>query len=108
MLNGRRHHMFFARIHVQCGMKGRVVGLGSAAGEDDLLRLSLNQRGDFFTGAFDVTMNLGAKGVGAGGVAPELTQKRHHRIHNLRGDSSGGVVVEVVDRLELTHDVAIG
>src|SRR5580658_8747507 len=43
-----------------------------------------------------------AKAVGAGRVAPIIAQERQHRVHHLRGDPGGGVVIKVIC-LALAH-----
>ena len=42
--------------------------------------------------------DLVSEGIGAGRIAPLLGEKRQHRLHHLRRDPRGGVVVEIINR----------
>ena len=88
------------------GLEGGVVGLGAAAGEEDFAGIGTDEGGDLFPGLFDVTVDLGAEGVGAGGVTPVFAQEGDHGVDHFWGDPGGGVVIEIIDLL-LLHKTGI-
>jgi len=74
---------------------GVVVGFGAAAGEDDFLGPSVEERGDLFAGGFDGGAGALAKGVDGGGVAKFGREIREHGVEHGGVDGGGGVVIEV-------------
>ena len=87
-----------------CARRGRrahdaenrqIIGLGAAAGEDDLGGLAWISDGDLPPRRFQPLLGGLAEMVDAGRVTIHLTETRHHGLQNLGSDGSGGVVVEV-------------
>ena len=74
---------------------GEVVGLRAAAGEDDLRRRRVDERGHLAARGFQPLLRRLSEMVDAGRVTIHLSEARHHRLENLRRDGSGGVVIEV-------------
>ena len=78
-----------------CAFERKIVGLASAAGEDDFVILTAEQSSDlparFFKGGF------GGRGgpMTAGGVAEIIRKKRLHRCGNRWIDGCACVVIEV-------------
>ncbi len=103
MLDRRGDDVLLRRIGHERGVNRGVIALSAATGEDDFLRVGIDERGDFFARLLDVAVDLRAERVGAGGVAPEFAEHRNHRLGHFRGDAGGGVVVEVVNFGLLTH-----
>src|SRR5947208_7813843 len=86
-------------------MNGGIVALGSAARENDILGLGVDQSGDPGAGFFDVFGDFLAERIGAGSIAPILAQKRNHRIHHFRRYPGRGVIIKVID-FALAHTAA--
>ena len=97
VFDGGGDHVLLARIHHQGAVDRRVVRLGAAAREGDFLRIGIQQRRHLLTRLLHMPVHLGAKSVGAGGVAPEVRQEREHRFHDFGGDARGRVVIEIND-----------
>src|SRR5215471_1270848 len=74
---------------------GVVVGFRPAAGEDDFLRASADERRDLFTSRFHSGPGALAGGVDGGSVSELTGQIGEHGLQNFRLDGSGGVVIEV-------------
>jgi hypothetical protein len=74
-------------------MDGQGVGLGSAAGEDYLVRSSDDQTCDLLPGASESAAGLFCEMVAAGGIAEMSGQVRQHRLDHTRVYRCGGVVV---------------
>jgi hypothetical protein len=73
-----------------------VVGLGGTAGEDNLFRRGVNQRGHLLTRVFHGFLSGPAEGVVAARSIPELPGEiRQHCLEHPRIDRSGGVIVHV-------------
>ena len=72
-----------------------VVGLGPAAGEDDLPRLRVDGAGDDLAGLVDALARPPAAPVQARRVAPVLTQIRQHGLEHLGAQRARRGVVEV-------------
>jgi hypothetical protein len=74
---------------------GQGVGLGAAAGEDDLAGGAIEQVGQALAGRHHRLAGSVGVGVGAGGVAEVGLQVGQGRRHHGRVDRGGGVVVQV-------------
>ena len=74
---------------------GEIVGLGAAAGEDDLRRGGVDERGHLAARGFQALLGGLSEMVDAGRVTIHLSEARHHRLEDLRIDRCGGVVIEV-------------
>ena len=72
-----------------------VIGLGAAAGEDDLGRRGVDQRRQLPPGGLQPLLGGLPEMVDAGSVTIHLTETRHHGVQDLGRDGSGGVVVEI-------------
>ena len=72
-----------------------VVGLGAAAGEDDLLLAGAERRGHLGARLLDGRARLPPQAVQLGRVAVALGEVRQHRLEHLRVDRRRGRVVEV-------------
>ena len=72
-----------------------VVALRGAGGEVDLVRLAVQERGDFLARPLHVARDLSAEEVHGGRVAVEVAEEGLHRVAHLGCDPGGGVVVEV-------------
>ena len=73
----------------------RVVGLGGAAGENDLLGTARKKCRHLAPGRGHRLFGLKAQGIVAAGVAEFPFQKGAHGLEYFRDDGGGGVVVEV-------------
>jgi len=82
-------------------LEGEVVGLGAAAGEEDLVGVATEQGGDLGARLLDGAPALLAVPVGAGGVAEGGDNERQHGGGDLGVDGCGGVVIEI-DRQHLS------
>src|ERR1035437_5264587 len=74
---------------------GEIVGLGAAAGEDDLGGTGIDERGHLAARGFQALLGGLSEMVDAGRVTIHLSEARHHRLEDLRIDRCGGVVIEV-------------
>ena len=74
---------------------GEVVGFGAAAGEDDLRRRRVDERGHLAARGFQPLLRRLSEMVDAGRVTIHLSEAGHGRLENLRIDGRGGVVIEV-------------
>ena len=78
-----------------------VVGLGRAAGENYLLGLRIDQRGDLVARLVDRFLGFPAEAmVAAGGVAELLREVRQHRLQHPRIDRRRRVIVHVYRQLD--------
>src|SRR5579863_1526994 len=83
-------------VHFGDALDHQVVAFSGAAGEDDFLRSSANQRGDLRAGGFDRFFAGPAEGmVTAGGVAEFLGEIGQHGLNHARIDLRSGVIIEV-------------
>jgi hypothetical protein len=85
-----------ARLAVVRGdaLDGQVDRLGRARGDDDLLGVAADQRGDLAAGGLDGGLGGPAEHVvAAGGVAEVLGEVRQHRLEHARIDRRRRVVV---------------
>src|SRR5579862_2097617 len=83
-------------VKIDDALDCQVVGLGSAAGENNFLGLGSDQRGDLFARATDGLFRLPTETmVTAGGVAELLGEIREHRIEHARIDARGRMIVHV-------------
>ena len=74
----------------------QVVGLGSAAGENNFLRLSPNQRRNLVARPTHGLFRLPSKAmVTAGGVTELLSEIGQHRIEHARIDARGRMIVHI-------------
>ena len=79
----------------QHALQGHVVGLGAAAGEDDLAGLGAEQAGDLDPRPIDGLAGLPPLGIEARRIAPKLVEVRPHGLQHPRIGRGGGRVVEV-------------
>ena len=98
VLDGRGDYMTFAGLGLQGAVEGGVVALSAATGENNFARFGIDQRRHLRAGVIDRFSYLVTEGIGAGRIAPLLGEKRQHRLHHLRCDPRGGVVVKIVNR----------
>ena len=83
-------------VELDHALDGEVVGLGGAAGEDDLLRLGVDQAGDPLAPRLGRLLRLPAVAVApAGRVTEGLGEIGHHRLEHPRIERGRGVVVHV-------------
>ena len=87
---------------VQYAPERQVVGLGAAAGEDDLGRLGADQRGDALATLLDGHACPTAKLVYRRRVTVVLLQIRPHRLQHARIERRRGGMVQI-DDLRLLH-----
>src|SRR5258705_379210 len=102
MLDGSREHVPFFRMRDQRAVKRGIIALRAATGEDDLTRISIDQPGHFCARFLNMLRHLMTERIRARGVAPEFAEERKHCRQHFRSDSSGRVVVKIVNRL-LAH-----
>ena len=76
-------------------LDGVVVGLGAAAGEDEIVFRATEHTGNLLAGAVDSLTSGETEGVAAGGVAEEPVHVGQHGLGDGGVDGSGGVVVQV-------------
>ena len=105
MLEGMEHRMMLGRGGDQVpALRGatprqpdhrEVVGFGAAPGEDDLVRLCVEQPREAVAGVVDRRPGLATSGVDARGITKVPLQKRAHRGEDFGRERGGGVVVEV-------------
>src|SRR5260370_31219425 len=74
---------------------GVVVGLGAAAGEENLLGPGAEEGRDLFAGGLDGGAGLLTEGVDGGGVAEFAGKIGKHGVEHFWLDGGGGVVIEV-------------
>lgn len=74
---------------------GHVVGLGAAAGEDDLFGGSVDESGNLFASGVDGFADFFGGTVATGGVVPVVAEVGEHGLDDLGVDGGGGVVVEI-------------
>ena len=72
-----------------------IVRLGAATGEDDLLRLRPDERGDLLPGLMDGLARRASEAISGRGIAVGLVEPRAHRLEHLWRDTGRGVVVEI-------------
>lgn len=72
-----------------------IVGLGAAAGENDLVRLCAQESGELIAGIVNRRASPASSGVDGRRVSMKLVQKRPHRREDFWGKWGGRVVVEV-------------
>ena len=82
---------------------GVVVGLGAAAGEENLSRSGANQRGNLFAGGFDGSARPLAEGMDGRGIAKLRREIGKHGVEHFGLDGGGGVVIEVDAVHSSTH-----
>ena len=85
-----------ALVEVRSALDRQVVGLGRAAGPDDLARVGADQVGHLFAGLLDGRFGFPAPGMAARGrVAEVLTDPGDHGFGHARVHRRGGAVIEV-------------
>ena len=96
VLDGRSDDVV-AAVTVGSGdsLDGVVVGLGAAAGEDEIVFRAAEHTGNLLAGAVDSLTSGETEGVAAGGVAEEPVHVGQHGLGDGGVDGSGGVVVQV-------------
>ena len=72
-----------------------IIGFSAAAGEDDFLGTSAEERGDLFASSFDGGACALAWSVDGSGVAEIGGEIGQHRVEDGGFDRGGGVVIEV-------------
>ena len=96
MLHHGGHHVPSAFCRRLARTQNRqVVGLGSAGGEEHLLGLAAEKRGNLLSGLFDGLMGPPAVHMRAGRIAEVLFQPGQHGFHHLGLNRGGGVMVQV-------------
>src|ERR1039457_191244 len=76
---------------------GEVVGLGTAAGEDDLGRAGVDEGGHLTARGFQALLRGLSEMVDAGRVTIHLSKARHRRLENFRIDRKSVVYGKSVD-----------
>ena len=76
-------------------LDGQIVGLGAAAGENDLGRLGPRQGGYLLTGAVDGAATQASQTIQGRGIAVEPAEVRRHGLADAVVERSGGVVIKV-------------
>ena len=74
---------------------GEIIGLGAAAGEDDLGGTGIDERGHLAARGLQALLGGLSEMVDAGRVTIHLSEARHRRLENFPIDGRGGVVIEV-------------
>ena len=83
-------------VAVRHAFEGQVVGLGGAAGPDDVARLGADQCGHLAARLLDGLFGFPAPGVAArGGIAKVLAQPGQHGLDHPRIDGRGGAVIQI-------------
>jgi|GEM_PF-3875096 len=100
MLNGaadqvRRPWSIGWIARVKDALEREIVGLRSAAGEDDLVRGAAKQRVHIRTRCLDQGPCRHSSPMRAGGIAETVAERRLHRRNHLRRKRCAGIVVEV-------------
>ena len=89
-------------VHLGDALDGKVVALGGAGGEDDLLRRRADQLRNLLARLLHRLLGHPSKLViAAGRVAEVLGEVGQHRLHHARIDARGGVVVHVDGQLHI-------
>src|SRR5260370_5387164 len=108
MFDGAGNHMLFTATGRFDDPEDRViVGLGAAAGEDDLLRAGADEGGNLFAGSFDRTAGTLPGSVDRSGVSEFRGKIGQHRVEHFRLDGRGGVKIEVDALHEATHRILL-
>src|SRR5579871_4266111 len=76
-------------------LDGGIVRLSPAAGENDLLRLTVKQSRHLRPGAFDGIARFQAVAMGTGWVAESFVEIRLHGRNHFRVERCGRVVIEI-------------
>ena len=79
-------------------VQGHVVGLGRAAGPDDVGGMATHVVREFFAGFDESFIGGQTEGVRAGGIAVNLLGSFEPSIAGLAHDGRGGVVIKVKHR----------
>ena len=88
-------------------LMARLLRLGGAGGEDDLLGGGADELGDLLAGLLDGLLGLPAEGVvAAGGVAELGAEVGHHGFEDARVHRRGGVVVHVDGQVDALGQAA--
>ena len=74
---------------------GEVVRFGSSAGNNDFTRLRAEEFRRAVAGVVEQRPGLSADMMDAGGIAPNVAEKRQHRLAHRRIQRRRGVVIEV-------------
>src|SRR6267142_1641593 len=104
MLDRCGEHMPLLRMRDEGALNRRVIALGAAAREYEFARVRINQGRNFGSRLLDMLGHLMPKSVRARWITPIFFQKGEHRLDNLRRDTRGGIVVEIIDR-RLVHNI---
>jgi len=94
VLDGRGDHVTAAARFHDAGERP-VVGLGAAAGEDDLVGEDAEARRDLGARRLDHLLRHAAAAMAGRRVPPALAQRWQHRLDDAGVHRRGGVVVEV-------------
>ena len=95
MFDGRRDDLEVLAVVFGRAANRRVVGFRRTGGEDDLVRLGVEESGDLLARAVDELRDLAAEGVHRARVAVEFVEEGEHDVTDFGGDPSRGVVVEI-------------
>src|SRR5438045_2169210 len=101
MFHRCRDDVLLARGNERAVNRG-IVTFSAATGENDFLRVSVDESSDFGASIFDMLVDLRPKLIGAGRISPEFSQKGLYRRRNFWRNACGGVVIEIIE-LPLTH-----
>src|SRR5260370_41461644 len=108
MFDGAGNHMLFTATGRFDDPEDRViVGLGAAAGEDDLLRAGADEGGNLFAGGFDRGAGTLTGSVDRSGVSEFRGKIGQHRVEHFRLDGCGGVKIEVDALHKPTHRILL-
>ena len=89
--------MIPAALHrLGAGEEGPVVALRAAGGEDQLFRLTAQERGDLRAALVEQLPGLAALGVRGARVAVDLRHRRERGLRRLRADPGGGGIVQIM------------
>ncbi len=96
MLDFSGDEMIFRKWGGQQGSEnGEVVAFGSAAGEIDLGKVSVEQGGDPLSGLVENGTGFASLPVDTGGVAESSAQNGQHFVQHFGGERSGGRIIQV-------------
>ena len=96
MLNGGRDDGgFLAADETGKGLERGAIRLCSAGGEDDLIRVSIDEGRNLLAGGGDGRLDWLGCAITGRWVVELLSEKREHGLQDFRVHGSGGVVVEV-------------
>ena len=84
-------------------LDGPVVGLGAAAGEEDLAGLAVDGLGHLSAAGVHKFLGFVANAVMAGGVAAGAAQGLGDHFQNFRGHRGGGGVIQIYNFFHDTH-----